>query len=267
MRRFLKPSLPILMALLLPVASFGHDTWLLAQRSEAAPGASVTLDLTSGMAFPVLEYAIKPDRVAQASVRLAGKTVPVKSRKSTAHSLRFSAPLPEPGVATVWVELAPKSLALTPPKVKEYLDEIGASAEIRQAWETAPPPRLWREEYSKHAKTFVRVGQPPEDRSWSEPAGMTLEIVPEKDPTALHAGDELPVRVLRKGTPYPSFPVGLVREGDANGTIQRTDADGRVTFRLDRAGRWLLRGTDLRRSSKPSLEWESDFTTLTVRVK
>jgi len=246
---------------------FAHDTWLLAQRSEVQPGASATLDLTSGMAFPALDYAIKANRVARASVRLAGKTSPVKTRKSAAHSLRFSAPLPEPGIATICVELAPKMLELTPPKVKEYLDEIAASAEIRQAWETAAQPRHWREEYTKHAKTFVRVGQPSADRSWAEPAGMTLEIVPEKDPTALHSGDELPVRVLRQGKPFPSFPVGLVREGDPHDTVLRTDAEGRATFRLDRAGRWLLRGTDLRRSTKPSLEWESDFTTLTIQVR
>jgi hypothetical protein len=33
---------------------------------------------------------------------------------------------------------------------------------------------------------------------------------------------------------------------------------------LDKSGRWLLRGTDLRKSTKPNLDWESDFTTLTV---
>jgi len=55
-----------------------------------------------------------------------------------------------------------------------------------------------------------------------------------------------------------------VREGDAHGTLKSTDAEGRVTFRLDRAGRWMLRGTDLRRSAKPQTDWESDFTTLTL---
>lgn len=266
-QQYLRRSCFLLLLASMPVAAFAHDTWLLARRSEAQPGATATLDLTSGMAFPALEYAIKPNRVARASVRLAGKTAPIKTRKAAGHSLRFSAPLPEAGVATIWVELDPKTLELTPPKVKEYLDEIAASAEIRQVWETSAQPRHWREEYTKHAKTFVRVGQSAADRSWSEPAGMTLEIVPEKDPTALHPGDELPVRVLREGKPFPSFPVGLVREGDPHDTVQRTDAEGRATFRLDRAGRWLLRGTDLRRSSKPSLEWESDFTTLTLEVK
>ena len=262
--RFVPRLLPALLCATLSTVAFAHDTWLVAERSTIAPGSSVTLDLTSGMAFPALDYAIKPDRVARAFVRLAGKTSPVKNRKSAAHSLRFSAPLSEPGVATVWVELAPKSLDLKPAQVKEYLDEIGASPEIRRAYEAAPKPRRWREVYAKHAKTFVRVGDPKADRSWAEPAGMDLEIVPEKDPSTLRAGDDLPVRVIRQGKPAASFPVGLVREGDAHGTLKTTDAAGRVTFRLDRAGRWMLRGTDLRRSTKPGTDWESDFTTLTL---
>ncbi|HTG31554.1 MAG TPA: DUF4198 domain-containing protein [Thermoanaerobaculia bacterium] len=265
--RFVPKLLPALLCAALATAAFAHDTWLVAQRSTVPTGGSVTLDLTSGMAFPALDYAIKPDRVARASVRLAGKTSQIKGRKSAAHSLRFSAPLAETGIATVWVELAPKSLDLTSPQVKEYLDEIGASPEIRRAYETAPEPRRWREVYAKHAKTFVRVGQPQEDRSWAEPVGMDLEIVPEKDPSTLHAGDELPVLVIRQGKPAASFPVGLVREGDAHGTLKATDAAGRVTFRLDRASRWMLRGTDLRRSTKPATDWESDFTTLTLVVQ
>jgi hypothetical protein len=35
---------------------------------------------------------------------------------------------------------------------------------------------------------------------------------------------------------------------------------------LDKAGRWLLRGTDLRESTKKDIDWESDFTTLTIEV-
>jgi hypothetical protein len=76
--------------------------------------------------------------------------------------------------------------------------------------------------------------------------------------------DDLPVRVLRQRKSAASFPVGLVREGDLHGTLKSTDAAGRVTFRLNRAGRWMLRGTDLRHSTKPQTDWESDFTTLAL---
>jgi uncharacterized GH25 family protein len=265
-RRFPIPYLAAA-ALCLGSPVLAHDTWLLARSAAVAPGSAVTLDLTSGMEFPANETAIKPERVARAAVRLAGKVSDLDERRAGADSLQLTARLAEPGVAALWVELAPKSIDLKPDEVKEYLAEIGASEAVRRAWQEMPEPRRWREVYSKHAKTYVRVGQPAADRSWAEPAGMALEIVPEKDPTALHPGEELPVLVLRNGKPVPAFSVGLVREGEPHGVLRATDEAGRAVFRLDKPGRWLLRATDLRRSTSPEADWESDFTTMTLEAR
>ncbi|MCA1592319.1 MAG: DUF4198 domain-containing protein [Acidobacteria bacterium] len=255
-------------ALLLALAASApaHDTWLLAHRTRVAPGASVTLDLTSGMAFPGLETAIKPERVERARFRLDGRVEDINRRLAGKHSLMFSTRLVSRGVAALWVELKPKSIELKPSDVEEYLEEIGASEDVRRAWTSGP--KRWRELYTKHAKTYVRVGAAGVDRtSWAEAVGMKLEIVPEKDPTKLVAGDEFPVRVLRDGQPLANFPVGIVREGDKKGVNVKTDAGGRVSFRVERAGRYLLRGTELRASTQPAFDWESDFTTMTFEVR
>ncbi len=254
-----------LVTLLLTVSTLSHDTWLAPHRSTVPVGTVITADLTSGMVFPLLTYAIKAERIERATVRLGGRLTEIGQRRAAPKSLRLMAQLNESGIATLWVELKPKSLDLTPPKVIEYLDEIGAAEEIRAAW-TQSKSQRWREVYTKHAKTFVRVGQVEQDQSWAEPVGMALEIVPEKDPTRLHAGDDFPVRVLKNGTPLAGFPLGLIRERATQGLIQKTDAEGRTTFTLKRAGKWLLRGTELRRSSDPNHDWESDFTTLTIET-
>ena len=111
------------------------------------------------------------------------------------------------GVAAFAVELAPKTLTLTKDKVTEYLDEIGASPALRATWSQMPAPKRWRESYSKHAATFVRVGNPRDDSTWVRPMGLGLEIVPERDPTMLVSGDTLSVRVVRGGRPLVGFVV------------------------------------------------------------
>jgi len=170
------------------------------------------------------------------------------------------------GIATIWTSLEPKALDLTPAQVEGYLDEIGASDEVRKAWATSPEPKVWHETYAKHAKTFVRVGRADGDRSWADPVGMRLEIIPEVDPTALKSGDEIVVRVLRNGAVAAGFAVGLVGPNGKSVDLRRTDLDGRVAFRLVSAGRWLLRGTDLRVADVDTGTWESDFTTLTLEA-
>lgn len=255
-----------MLAVFLATAARAHDTWLLPDRFEVAPNETVTIDLTSGMAFPALETGPKRERVQAAKCRLAEQTFAIKDISEGPHSLRLVTEVAEAGVAAFWVEFPPKEIELKPEQVKEYLEEIGASAALLKEWAEMKPPR-WRESYSKHQKTFVRVGTPPvADHSWSEPVGIALEIVPEQDPTAVRAGGEFSVRVLRNGKPFPDFPLNAVVGGDSKGETQKTDSAGRVTFRLGKAGRWLLRGTVVRQSTRAEADWESDFTTLTLDV-
>ncbi len=257
----------ILCALLCVPALYAHDTWLMPEKFQVAPGTKTTLELTSGMAFPALETGPKRARVESANCRLAGQMLAIEDISEQPESLRFVSEIPQAGIAVFWVVFPPKDIELKPEQVHEYLEEIGATSALLKEWKEMKPQR-WRELYAKHQKTFVRVGHPPaEDKSWSEPVGVALEIVPEQDPTALRAGEEFVVRVLKDGKPFPDFPLNAVAGGATKGETRRTDSEGRVTFRLEKAGPWLLRGTEVRRSTRAEADWESDFTTLTLEVK
>ena len=247
-------------------SALAHDTWILPASGSVRPGAALSFDITSGMAFPALDHAITADRLAAASFRLRGKTSNISKRDAGKQALKLTATLGENGIAAVWAESKPKFIELTPKQVDEYLEEIGAADTVGREWKALGADAKWRENYTKHTKTFVRVGEPGQDSSWKEPTGMAFEIVPEQDPTALSSGDRLTVRLIKAGKPLPDFPVGLVAAGTKTGSIQKTDAQGRVSFLLDRAGWWLLRATDIERSSKPDIDWESHFITLTFQT-
>lgn len=255
--------------LLLVVASsaLAHDTWLLPSSLRVRVGQRITLSLTSGMAFPADDFAIQPARITRADARLAGHTAALVDARRAPRALRYTWTPTKPGVATLAVELAPKTLTLTADKVAEYLDEIDASPALRAEWARMPAPRRWRESYTKHATTFVRVGDPQLDSSWARPMELGLEIVPERDPTTLVAGDTLVVRVLRRARPLGGFVVAARRAGARAPTFTSTDDRGIARIILPSAGQWLLAGTDLRRSAKPDLEWESDFSTVTLSVQ
>ena len=172
-----------LFSFLLAISAFAHDTWLIPDRFQIAPGETVTLDLTSGMEFPKLDVGPKRERIQAVICRLAGRTFELKDFEAGPTSLRIKSVLSDPGVAALWVKSPPKEIELKPNQVQEYLDEIDAPAAVRQQWTGTKEPKRWRESYRKHSKTFVRVGDAKADTSWREPVGMFLEIVPEKDPT------------------------------------------------------------------------------------
>lgn len=260
----LLPALTL--AISLSSSALAHDTWLIPDQFNLAPKSTITLDMTSGMEFPKLDTGPKPERVQSAQCRLAGKTFEMTNKAAAPNSLQFKTELAEAGVATFWVKMPPRSIELKPEEVKEYLDEVDAPEALRKQWAEMKEQR-WRESYTKHQKTFARVGEPATDLSWATPVGTFLEIVPEKDPTTLKARDDFPLRVLKEGKPFAGFSLNAVRAGQPKGETRKTDADGRVTFRVDVAGRWLLRGTDIRKSKQADTDWESDFVTLTVEVK
>jgi len=264
----IRRSLLILIALIaFTLAASAHDTWLIPRSFSIRTGTKVLLDLTSGMSFPTLDTSIKRDRIDVARVRINGRVTDITNLASKRNSLSLLAQVNDAGTAVCWIDLKPRQLELTPDLVEEYFAEIDASREIREAWQNMKAPKRWREVYVKHAKTYVKVGENSADNSWSEPVGMSLEMLPLSDPTSLKEGDAFAVRVLKNGVPYPNFPVGLVLQGTSKGSFRTTDNEGRAVFVMFRTGKYLLRGTDLRRSDKPDLEWESDFTTLTVEVR
>ena len=255
--------------LVLLVASLAaaHDTWLLPAKAHVATGERAFLDMTSGMAFPKNESAIDSTRVAEARMRLAGDIQTLSVRPGGKTSLRFLVTPRSAGVATIWVRLKPRTLELKPDQVREYLEEIGAPDSIRALYVPSAPPRRWREQYAKFAKTFMTVGRPSRDTSWRVAAGLGLEIVPVNNPTTLAVGDTLVVRVLRAGSPAVNFPVGDVTAGEKAGRLTYTDQAGLARIAARKAGRWMLRGTDLRRAvGDTTLDWRSEFTTLTVFV-
>jgi uncharacterized GH25 family protein len=242
-----------------------HETWLQPSTHAAASGKSVRFDLTSGMDFPKLEYAIERDRVANAAFRLEGSTGALGASKRGAKALTWNHVFAKPGLATVWVDLKPKGIALAPDKVEEYFAEINASAKVRATWKALPMGTQWNEMYTKHAKTYVHVGDEASDESWKIPAGASLEIVPLSDPTRVRAGDTLRVSLLRSGFPLPRTSVGLIIEGDAKRTFATTDDAGVASLPIARAGSALIYAVDLRPGSQRS-SWQSDFATLTIEA-
>ena len=156
-------------------ACTAHDTWLQPRRTAVLPGTIAQLDLTSGDKFAAFDTAIQPNRIEAARARLNGKTFDIRPGAPEKKSLELRVTLSDPGIATLWLSLAPKSIEMNRKQVQHYLDEIDAPALLTQAWYAGKGAKPWREIYSKHAKTFVRVGRPKADRSWSEPVDA-LEI-------------------------------------------------------------------------------------------
>jgi hypothetical protein len=255
----MKP-LPILFALAAVSPAFAHDTWIAPDQFGRC--GAVTLHMTSAPEFGPPETAIEPSRVARAIMATPGRRInmtPVAAKRS----LDFDVNVPENGMSIVAVELAPKTIDLTPAQVREYLDEIGASDDIRAQWKAHPG--RWRETYTKHAKTFIRCGGHADPYLSTD---MGFEMIPQgTDPTALKAGDKMRVVLVAPKQPPLVVPIVVEREGAGRVATVMPGKDRIADITFDRPGRYMLSATWLRRANGDDADWVSDFTTLTFDVK
>lgn len=253
----------LLLLSLVPSRLAAHETWLEPATFASAPGAKVAFSLTSGMKFPELDYAIRPERIALARFRLGATTADLAKPTPGKSALRFEGSFPAEGLVTAWVTLAPKTLELSDEQVVEYFAEISAPPEVRARWANLKGHLKWKETYTKCGKTFLLVGKTSSDESWKEPVGMPLEIVPLNDPTSLKVGEKAAFQLLKDGRPLSDIALGLIAEKSGRRDFQTTDSEGRATFPLDQTGRALLYAVHLQWRDD---QWQSNFTTLTVQV-
>jgi hypothetical protein len=264
----------VALTLLAATIASAHDTWLISMANFTRVNSSTRVDLTSGEHFAAAEFAIEPGRVVRAVVRENGAIADLPRPKVAGKALAYTWKPTIDGTATLGIELKPRTLVLQPKLIDEYLGEIDATPEIRAQWKALGGKRQWTEAYTKHALTFFQVA--PESRepgararadsSWARPIGLGLELVPERDPTELTHGDTLTIRVLLHGAPLQGFSVGAIREGRDKTIFSKTDVAGRAVIVFDAPGRWLLNGTYLRRSTRATTVWESDFVTATFHI-
>ncbi|RYF35768.1 MAG: DUF4198 domain-containing protein [Comamonadaceae bacterium] len=166
-----------------------------------------------------------------------------------------------------WLEIKPFELAMEQEKVEVYFAEIRPPQSVRDAWAGMQARGVaWQESYRKFARielATAAAASAPERAAVRRPAGLDLEIVVLGD-APIAVGQPLEFQVLREGRPLAGFPVELVSERSPLGVWRETDSAGRLRHTLPFAGRWLLRGTDLRLA--PQDRWSSLFVTLAIEA-
>lgn len=262
-----------LLALLQASWTSAHETWLLPERFTAPAAGAARFTMTSGMGFPEPGSAITAERITEAQFVQGGTAQALQPGDATAGVLHLTASS-EGGTACAWVSLHPRVLQIdSEQSVEHYLEEIGAPESVWSAWRDTREQGVWRESYSKLARSYLAAAVPTvgpasagEGACWRAPSAARFDILPLADPTGLQPGDSLELQLLFDGEPLAGQAVGLVREGEPAQTLLRSDANGRISITPGAAGSHMIYATHLRPVEAEDFAWESDFVTLTFRV-
>jgi len=239
-----------------------HDLWLVTGVAAARGRVCARI----GEHFPVSSNGVTADRVEAFQVRTESG---VERLTGVAEKKQFCAPLPRSagtGVAEMIVH--PRYIRLEAKDFNGYIEGEGFASVIAARKQSGKADADGRELYSRFSKVVMgRAGS-----LATHPLGHVLEIVPEKDPATLVAGEPLPVQVLFRGKPLAGVRVsaayaGAEMKGHEFPVAAETDAQGRALLKLDRAGLWYARLIHMAPAQDdPQIDWRSYFATLTFEV-
>src|SRR5256885_3000506 len=173
-----------------------------------------------------------------------------------------------PGVLVIGYHSRPSAIEMAAEKFNQYLREEGLDAIVALRASRKETGAAVRELFSRCAKSLVLSGPSNNDRG-DRQMGFPLELVAERNPYASGADRDLPVRLLYENRPLAgALVVAINRLNPAEKLSARTDAEGRVRFKLRPAGLWLIKAVHMVPAPADAhADWASFWASLTFEQR
>ncbi len=244
-----------------------HDFWLQPVRFQVAPNAPLPATFQVGHGT-LRERWNNNNRIVALADHFGGQRTDLRGAlRSDGDAdivMRFSAP----GLHVLGMQSTFAFSELPAIRFNDYAKEEGLARIVAARQSAGQTGAAGRERYSRRAKSLIQVGAQTaaNQRMATQPIGLKLEIVPERNPYALDASRMLPVHVLYNGRRLANATVKLTNlANDAKPVaIAVTDRTGRARFRIPANGNWLLNvvwGEPV--AGNPRFDFDTTFSSLT----
>ena len=242
-----------------PVAA--HDFWIEPSSFAPAPGEAVRVRLRVGQDFVGDPVPRDDDAIDRFELLGPAGRSPIVGEDGL-DPAGFTRVDGE-GSRVITYESRGGFVTLPAERFERYLGDEGLEAIAQSRARSGGSAKDGRERFHRCAKAIIVAGAASPEIP--EKTGLTLEIVPRRDPTRLHAGDSLPVTLLFRGRPLAGALVKLL-DKEAPGRIGavRTDPRGEATVILHADGAHLVKAVWMN-AAPPGGEadWESWWASLT----
>lgn len=253
--------------------ALAHDFWMQLSAYRVSPNQIVKVGLHVGDVYPGDSFPRSSARFDKFVAVGSGGEMPIVGREGQdpAGLIRFD----KADEYVLGYRSKPSYVELPAEKFEHYLKEKGLEKVIEQRAAAGQSQAAGREMFSRCAKAIVRVGPGTDGaKGFERELGMRLELVPEVDPLALKAGDELVVRLEYEGEPCAGVVVtGMnVPLGSAvmapEKVIAKTDEQGRARLKVAGSGLWVVNAVEMAPAPKgeAKADWESLWASLSFEV-
>jgi len=245
----------LLIAVLATRAAFAHDFWIEPSNFHPAIGETVSAGLRVGQQFTGDPVGRDSAAIEKFIVRdSAGERALVgMERRDPAGYFRVE----HAGTAIVAYRSHPSYLEMPPEKFEQYLRDEGLERVIAERAKRGESQKPSREIYSRCVKSLIVTDRATD---FTKPIGLRYEIIP-----LAITSDAIEARVVYESKPLAGALVIAMHQDDPSlRTSMRSDASGRVRFKLPKRGVWMIKSVQMIAAPPSSnADWESLWASLT----
>lgn len=251
----------------LAASVLAHDFWIEPSSFHPAVGSLLLVSLRVGQDFQGDPVPRNPALVQKFVLVSEGREIAIDGLPGAdpAGSIR----VPAPGILWVAYRSGRSPVTLEAEKFERYLAEEGLERIQQIRARRGESGKPGREVFSRSVKSMLVAGQAQAaGKDFDRVLGLTLEIVPRRDPRRIFPGGRLPLRLLDEGRPLAGALVVAMNQAAPGEKVRaRTDGRGEATLDLPRKGVWLVKAVHMT-PAPPGLDadWESVWTSLTFEV-
>ncbi len=242
-----------------------HDMWIEPTTFSPQPGQVVGVKLRVGQGLLGDPLPRNAELIKQFVVEDASGRKPLVGRdgRDPAGYMRSDAA----GLMVVGYFSNPSTVQLPAEKFNEYLKEEGLDAVAALRARRNETGSGVHELFARCAKSLVLSGAAGE-RQNDRALGFTLELVAERNPYALKAGEDLPLRLVYENRPLAgALVVAINRLHPSEKVSGRTGKDGRVRLHLQPGGMWMVKAVHMiPAQSNAGADWMSYWASLTFEL-
>lgn len=247
--------LGILIFLLLSVQA--HTFWLQPSSFQTVKNQIIKIKILVGHVKEAEEYTRNPEHIKgfylhdrDEKTRIVGFP-----GRSPAGFLRLT----KDGIYTISYESIPNLATLPQKKFSEYLQKEALVDNIK-----IPDKKIIQEHYIRCAKSLINIGK---NNSYAQKSvGLPLELCCETNPFICEKDQSLSVKLLYKNKPFANQKIRLISLEDYKETVQTTDSNGRVQFKLI-PGKWLLATIYIEHTSMGNIDFKSYWASLSFSTE
>ena len=228
---------------LLSIPLIAHDMWIEPATFAPAQGQIVAIRLKVGQDFLGDPLPRSAALINQFIVADAEGVKPTVGREGGDPAGLVRAAVP--GMMVVGYRSNANPLDLAAEKFNAYLKEEGLDAVLALRAKRNQSGARGREMFYRCAKSLLLSGTPSPMQT-DRQLGFPLELVAERNPYLLHAGDSLPMRLTYENKPLAgALVVAMNRQNPSEKIALRSGKDGRVQFKLRPGGMWVIKAVHM----------------------